>query len=172
MTAMRRVASPLVSFVARAACKGRCSLLWRVGPERRREFLSIETKGTCLCFEANVSRFIDQVETIRPAGIFLLHAIAYRIDEGWNRDMEVAHTRVGHFLAIFFRGWIGKQNTFLDVALHLPNIARMRLIDVNNEERYSIFVLLIQLVERGNLPAKGRSSVTAEDENNRFPAAK
>jgi hypothetical protein len=56
--------------------------------------------------------------------------------------------------------------------LHLPNIARMRLIDVNNEERYPIFVLLIQLVERGNLPAKGRSSVTAEDENNRFPAAK
>jgi hypothetical protein len=48
----------------------------------------------------------------------------------------------------------------------------MSLIDVNNEERDSVFVLLIQLVERGNLPAKGRSGVTAEDENNRLLAAK
>jgi hypothetical protein len=56
--------------------------------------------------------------------------------------------------------------------LHLPDIARMRLVDVNDEEGYPIFILLIQLVERGNLPAKGRSSVTAKNENNRFPAAK
>jgi len=48
----------------------------------------------------------------------------------------------------------------------------MSLIDVNNKERDPVFVLLIQLVERGSLPAKGRSSVTAEDENNRLPAAK
>jgi hypothetical protein len=55
--------------------------------------------------------------------------------------------------------------------LHLPNIAGMRFIDVNNEEGYPVLVLAVQLVERGNLPAKGRSSVTAKDENNRFPAA-
>jgi hypothetical protein len=54
----------------------------------------------------------------------------------------------------------------------LPEIARMSLVDVHNEERYLIFILLVQLIERGNLPAKWRSSVTAKDENNRFPIAK
>ncbi len=86
--------------------------------------------------------------------------------------MEVSHARVGDFLPILFCGWIRKQNTFLDVALHLPEIARMSLVDVHNEERYLIFILLVQLIERGNLPAKWRSSVTAKDENNRFPIAK
>ena len=86
--------------------------------------------------------------------------------------MQVPHARIGHFLPILVRGWISEQNTFLHVALHLPNIARVRLIDVNNEERDPVLILLIQLVERGNLPAKGRSSVTAEDENNRLPAPK
>ncbi len=86
--------------------------------------------------------------------------------------MEISHARGGHFLTIFFRSWIRKKNTFLDVALHLPDIARMRFIDVHNEEGYPIFILLVQLVERGNLPAKGRSSVTAKDENNGFLAAK
>ncbi len=140
-------------------------------PKRGRELPGVETKRTCRRFEANGSGFIDEVETIRPAGVVLLDAIAYRIDEGWNRDMKVSHARIGHGLPIFFRGWIRKQNTFLDVALHLPNIAGMRFIDVNNEEGYPVLVLAVQLVERGNLPAKGRSSVTAKDENNRFPAA-
>ncbi len=109
---------------------------------------------------------------MRPARIVLLDVIVDRIDERGNRDMQVSHARVGHSLPIFIRGGISKQNAFLHVALHLPNIARMRLSDVDNEERYSIFILLVQLVERVNLPAKRRSSVTAKDENNRLLASK
>jgi hypothetical protein len=44
----------------------------------------------------------------------------------------------------------------------------MSFSNVDNEERHSIFVLLIQFVERGNLPAKWWSSVAAKDQRNRF----
>jgi hypothetical protein len=42
----------------------------------------------------------------------------------------------------------------------------MRFLDVHDIKRHAIPVLLIQLIERGNLPAKGRSSIAAEDQDN------
>ena len=43
----------------------------------------------------------------------------------------------------------------------------MSLLDVDNVEGDFVFVLLIQFVERGNLPAKGWSGITSKDEYNR-----
>ena len=48
----------------------------------------------------------------------------------------------------------------------------MRFIDVNDVETNMIAILLVEFVERGNLPAKGRSSVTAKDEHDGLLAAK
>ena len=39
----------------------------------------------------------------------------------------------------------------------------MRFLNINNVKRNTIFVLPVEPVERGNLPAKRRSSVAAED---------
>jgi hypothetical protein len=41
----------------------------------------------------------------------------------------------------------------------------MCLGNVNNVKRDLILVLLVQLVERGNLPAKRRSSIAAKNED-------
>ena len=41
----------------------------------------------------------------------------------------------------------------------------MRLDDVDDQERYLLVVLVIELVEGGNLPPEGRSSVAAEDKD-------
>jgi len=40
--------------------------------------------------------------------------------------------------------------------------------DVDDKERGPVFVLIVELVEGGNLPPKRRSSVAAEDEDNRL----
>jgi hypothetical protein len=48
----------------------------------------------------------------------------------------------------------------------------MRFIDINDVESDMIAVLLVELVERGNLPAKRRSSVTAKYEDDGLLAAK
>ena len=136
--------------------------------ECRREFLGIETKGTGFGLEPDSARFIDEIETVGPARVFLLHMIVYGIDQGGDRDMQFAHTRIGNRLSIFFRGRIGKQNALFDIALHLPNVCGMSLVDINNEKRDAIFILFIPRVERGNRPAKRWSSITAKDENDRF----
>jgi hypothetical protein len=48
----------------------------------------------------------------------------------------------------------------------------MRFIDVDDIKGDLIAILLVELVERGNLPAKGWSSVTAKDEHDGLFAAK
>ena len=52
-----------------------------------------------------------------------------------------------------------------NVAGRLPQVGRVRLTDVDDEKLRLILVLFIETVERGNLPAKWRSSVTPEDED-------
>jgi hypothetical protein len=47
----------------------------------------------------------------------------------------------------------------------------MGFLNVDHEEGDAVFVLLIQLVERGNLPAKWRSSVAPENQDYRAVAA-
>jgi len=41
----------------------------------------------------------------------------------------------------------------------------MRLADVDDQELGAVLVLIVKIVERGNLPAKGRSSVAPEDQH-------
>jgi len=75
-------------------------------------------------------------------------------------------------LTLFISDWIAKENTFFDVALHLPDVAWMGLGDIDDIEYRTVFVLPIQLAERGNLPAKWRSSVTTKNEDDRLRVAK
>ena len=44
----------------------------------------------------------------------------------------------------------------------------MSFLNVDEEELYLIFVFVIELVKRGNLPPKGRSGIAAEYQHDRF----
>jgi hypothetical protein len=50
----------------------------------------------------------------------------------------------------------------------LPDVARMRLDDVDDQERNAVAVLIVELVESGNLPPEGRSGVAAEHKHHRL----
>ncbi len=49
--------------------------------------------------------------------------------------------------------------------MRLPDIARVRLDDVDDEERDPVTVLVVEFVEGRNLPPEGRSGIAAEDEH-------
>jgi hypothetical protein len=53
----------------------------------------------------------------------------------------------------------------------LPHIACVRFANVNHVERHLIAILLVELVESGNLPPKGRSRVAAKHEDHGLFAA-
>jgi MFS family permease len=81
---------------------------------------------------------------------------------------QLAHAKSGDVLPLAFILRTGEDDLIPDVALHLPDITRMGLGDVYGQKGDTILVLLVELVEGGNLPPKGRSSVTAKDEHDRL----
>jgi len=86
--------------------------------------------------------------------------------------VKFAHAGRSDPRAIDGGGRILENYAFLDVTLRLPEIAGVRFINVNDVESDMIAILLVKFVERGNLPAKGRSGIAAEDEHYWLLAAK
>jgi len=93
------------------------------------------------------------------------------IDQSWKCDVELANARVRDMFALGVGGRIAEQDAFFHIAFHLPDVGGMRLSNVHDIEGGLILVIGVEFVERGNLPAKWRSSVASEDENHRFHAA-
>ena len=67
--------------------------------------------------------------------------------------------------AFFFVLRASEDDFVFDVALHLPDVAGMRFKNIDNQEGDFAVVVVVELVEGGNLPPEGRSSVAAEDED-------
>src|SRR5882762_11483993 len=108
---------------------------------------------------------VNQIETVRPAGIGLFRPVAKHVEHRRNLDAELAYAGsrdVFAFLLVLRR----RENyVVFDVALHLPNVAGMRLGDVDHQESDAAAVLLVEFIEGGNLPPEGRSSIAAENED-------
>ena len=86
--------------------------------------------------------------------------------------MQPANTGIRDLLSLCICSWISKKHALSDIALHLPNVTRVRFRDVHDIERDLAPVFLIQLIERGNLPAKRWSSITAKDQRDGSHSAK
>jgi hypothetical protein len=125
----------------------------------------MEAKRASLALERNASAAIDQIEAIRPASVRRLHSIIQTIYERGELDFQASDTGAGYRYALRHVARAAKQHLIPDVALHLPDIRRMGLKDVDRVEIDLSLVLLRKLVQGGNLPPERRSGVTAEDEN-------
>src|SRR5450631_113451 len=137
--------------------------------QRRAQFVRLKSKGTRLGLVANVALGVNQVKAIGPARVGLLGRIAELIDYRGNLDAEFPHTRPCQQRALSFTFRAGKNNFVFQIALHLPDVAGMCLRDVNDQEGNFAPVLLVKLVESGNLPPERRSSITAKDQNHGLP---
>src|ERR1039457_7582259 len=104
----------------------------------------------------------DQVEAVGPSGIGLLDGIVHAIDEGREADPQSAHTAIGHLESFALGARIAEHDALANVAAHLPDVAGVCLLDIDGVEGDAIPVGIEQSIERGNLPAKGRSSVASE----------
>ena len=105
--------------------------------------LGHETKRTRVALETYPAVDPDQVKAVRPSCILLLDAIRDGVNQRRHCDVKPAHACGGDVLTLCIRGWVSKENTFPDVTLHLPDIRGMRLVDVNDEERRAVSVLLV-----------------------------
>ena len=152
------------------------SLFDRVGRrdelgQRLSHLVRMEAERSGFALVGNSARPVDDVETVRPAGVGAFGTVLHVVDKRRNVNPEFDHAGVRSFVAVFQRVGAGNEHVVLDVVWHLPAVGGMRLLDVDHIESHLFFVLLVQLVERGHLPAEGRSRVTAEDQRHRLPPA-
>jgi hypothetical protein len=127
----------------------------------------VEPKRASLALECDAPAVIDEVEAIGPAGIRSLYLIIQGIYERRKLDLQSTDAGAGYGDALGYIVRAAKQHLIPDVALHLPDIRRMGLKDVDRVEIDLSLVLLRKLVQGGNLPPEGRSGVAAEDEDHR-----
>jgi hypothetical protein len=134
----------------------------------RAQFIRQETKRPRQALIGYATVRVDQINAVRPARICALRSVAKLIENAGELYTELAHTSSGYKGALVFILRAGEDDLVLYVALHLPDVAGMRFGDIDHQKSHTILVLLIEFVEGRNLPPEWRSSVTAENQNDRL----
>src|ERR1035437_2862080 len=129
------------------------------------ESCGMEAEGARRAFEFHYAVTADEIEAIGPTGVGFFDSIAELIDECGDLDAEFADAAFGDSGPFFKSLGVDKNHVVADVAGHLPDVAGMGFADIDDVELYPVLVLFVEFVERGNLPAKGRSSIAAEDQD-------
>jgi len=134
-------------------------------PKTFLQTVRLEPKRSWRTLECNLALPVDKIQPVRPSGIRGFRGIAHVVDQRGNVNPQLPYTTFGDRGSLSKCLGVGEQNVLANVDRHLPGVARVRLTNVDDEKRYAIFVLLVQTVERGNLPAKGWSSIATENQN-------
>ncbi len=108
---------------------------------------------------------VDQVHTIGPASVGAFGGISEFVEYSRKFDSQLANTGSSNEGPVFFILGAGEHNFVFDVALHLPDITGMGLGNVHHKKCDAILVLIVELVEGGNLPPEWRSGITAENQD-------
>ena len=110
---------------------------------------------------------INDEDALRPACIQIVHGVVDCVDNARHRELEPLATLSGHGLTFGRIRGLVKDNILRFVGLRLPAVGWVSLLDVHEEERGAIPVLLIQCFEVAGPATERRSGKAAEDENQR-----
>jgi hypothetical protein len=132
-----------------------------------RELLHRETErsGSTLVADSAISS--NQVETIRPSGVFSLRLVRYLIQKGGDADTQFPDACGSRFIPLAIRSWGRQRHAITYIGSNLPEVRRMCFLDINDIECDAIPIRVVELVEGGNLPPKWRSSVASKHQNDR-----
>jgi hypothetical protein len=129
------------------------------------QLFRVEAEGSRFALVRHVTGGVDQVKAVRPSRVRLFCGVAEFIEHRRNIDPELAYAGASHETAFVFAPWTGEDDIVLNIALHLPHVAGVRLGDVYHQERDLLSILLVELIEGRNLPPKRRSSVASENQD-------
>jgi hypothetical protein len=87
------------------------------------------------------------------------------VDDGGKAQRQLGGASVRHGAAFGQSCGAGHRDFVFLVVFVLPGLKRVGFQNLNHVENRPVFVLVVELVERGNLPAKRRSGITPEDEH-------
>ena len=136
--------------------------------QRFLEIVRLETEWAGCALVRDPVRLIDQVDAIGPTCVGALRLVVESVDHCRELNSQLTYAAASHLGALVEIPGARENNFVSQIALGLPDVARVRLDDVDNQERDLLAVLVIEFVEGGNLPPEGRSGVAAEDKHDRL----
>jgi len=129
------------------------------------EIVWFEAEWTRLALVRDSVVLIDKIDAIGPAGVGGLSCVIESVDHCGEFDSKFAHAGSSNIRTLVEIFRTRENDLVFEIALGLPDVAGVCLDNVDDQKGDSITVLIVELVEGGNLPPEGRSSVAAEDEH-------
>ena len=123
-------------------------------------------------FVADATAPLDEVQAVRPSGIGSFNPVVEAIDDGRELDSQLAHASSRYRGTFLLIAGTPEKHLVANIALHVPDVSGVRFENIDSVEINLALVLLGELIQGGNLPPKGRSSVTAEYQHDRFISPK
>jgi len=130
-------------------------------------FGRFESKRSGLALVGDAAIAVDHVEAVRPRGVGLFRGVLEIVDDGGNPQRQLGGANSFH-LAAFGKG-LGTchRNLIFLVGFSFPGVNGVGFQNIDHIECRAVFVFIVELVERGNLPAERRSGVTPENQHHR-----
>jgi len=133
-------------------------------------FGGVVVEGAHAASVGDVAGLINDVEAFRPGGVRVVGGVVHVIDAEGNGKLEALGEIVGDGQALRERFRLRVADVVFQVGFHLPFVGGMRLANVDGQKIGVVFVVVVDRNDVANLAAKGWSSKTAEDENQRAGA--
>jgi hypothetical protein len=102
----------------------------------------MKSKWARLALVSNATVGPNKVQSIRPPGVSDFCMVVESIDQGRELDAKFSNACTGYQSTLLLVARAVEQNLVADIALHLPNVSRMRFQDVDGIEIDLAFVLL------------------------------
>jgi len=131
------------------------------------KFVSMEPKRPGPALVSYAPRPINQIKPIRPSSVRTLCRIPKLVEHCGNFNSQFAHASSSYESTFLFIVRTGEDDLLFYVALHLPDVAGVRLGDVDDQKCDPVSELLVELVEGRNLPPEGRSRVASKHQHHR-----
>ena len=133
-------------------------------------FPGIVFEGAVAAFVRDTALLVEDIEALGPGGVGVIGGVVHFVDAEGDGIFEALGEIVGDGDALLERFRLGVADVVFVffIRFHLPLVERMRFADVDGEEIGAVLVVVVDLRDVTNLAAEGRSSETAEDENERF----
>jgi len=126
------------------------------------ELCRFETKRPWLALVEDLSPGVDEIKPVGPARVCGFDAVIKSIQQSGELDAELANAETRNFSALIFVFWAGEDDRFLHIALHLPDVAWVRLKNIERVEADLVAILFVEFIEGRNLPPERRSSIAAK----------
>ena len=131
-------------------------------------FLRFESKRSGIAFVGDAAFCVDHIESVWPCGVGLFRGVREIIDDGRNSQCQLDGASSLH-LATFGKSFGARHCNLVPLVVFvLPGVDGVGFHDVNHVEGRLVLVAIVELIERGNLPAKRWSGITPKNKHNRF----